>query len=174
MTSTTKRSLLPAIVVTVALFASVADAADAGSKERTVSTAGVSLQIHAGWQAKVSRTRSCDPERLIVSSSTSMRIPASGQLPSPRAGAVLVVLLEDRYRQDRPVGNLHRPQHFSVTWEHLTHIKPSCGLPDSPAYMRFIKTHGRYLGFIVYPGTAVDANTREATLTLMDSLRVNA
>lgn len=39
--------------------------------------------------------------------------------------------------------------------------------------MRYIRTHGRYLGFIVYPGTVVDATTRETTLTLMDSLHVH-
>jgi hypothetical protein len=86
---------------------------------------------------------------------------------------VLVVLLEDRYSQDRPVGDLHRPQHFSVSCNHLAQIKPSCGLPASPASMHFVKTHGRYLGFIIYPGSAVDAKTREATVTLMDSLHVN-
>jgi hypothetical protein len=39
--------------------------------------------------------------------------------------------------------------------------------------MRYVKTHGRYLGFIVYPGAATRARTREATITLMDSLHVN-
>jgi hypothetical protein len=86
---------------------------------------------------------------------------------------VLVVLLEDRYRQDRPVGDLRWPRHFSVSWNHLAQIKPSCGLPASPAYMHYVKTHGRYLGFIVYPGSAVDAKTRAATIALMDSLHVN-
>jgi hypothetical protein len=85
---------------------------------------------------------------------------------------VLVVLLEDRYRQDRPVGDLRRTQHFAVTWARLSRVKPSCGLPGSPGYMRYVKTHGRYLGFIVYPGSAVDAKTREATVTLLDSLEV--
>lgn len=100
-------------------------------------------------------------------------MPPSGRLPSPPARAVLVVLLEDRYRQDRPAGDLRRPQHFSVSWSHLAQIKPICGLPASPAYMHYIKTHGRYLGFIIYPGSAVDANTRAATIALMDSLHVD-
>jgi hypothetical protein len=56
---------------------------------------------------------------------------------------------------------------------HLAKIKPTCGLPTSPAYMHYVKTHGRYLGFIVYPASAVDAKTRAATIALMDSLHVN-
>lgn len=162
----TTRSLLS--LIGIALFAPRA----AGGTGGLVSTAGVNLQIPAGWQAQVSETPACDPERLIVASSTRMRIGLNGQLPSPAAGTVLVVLLEDRYRQDRPVGDLQRPRHFSVSWNHLTHVKPSCGLPTSPAYMHYIKTHGRYLGFIVYPGTPVGAKTREATITLMNSLHV--
>ena len=38
--------------------------------------------------------------------------------------------------------------------------------------MHYFKTHGRYLGFIVYPGSDVDALTRAKTLALMDSVRV--
>jgi hypothetical protein len=40
--------------------------------------------------------------------------------------------------------------------------------------MHYFKTHGRYLGFIVYPGADVDARTHAATLTVMDSLRVGS
>jgi hypothetical protein len=138
-----------------------------------ISAAGVSIQIPAGWQAQVSKTPACDPERLIVASSTRMLIRPDGQLPSPRASTLLIVLLEDRYRQDRPVGDLRRPEQFSVSWNRLARIKPSCGLPSSPGYMRYVRTHGRYLGFIVYPGAATRPRTREATVTLMDSLHVN-
>lgn len=166
----TTRVLLP--MIAIALFTPGA-AADAGSNGRTVSTAGVSLQLPAGWQAQTRKTPACDPERLIVASSTPLHIGRNGRLLSPPAGAVLVVLLEDRYRQDRPVGDLRRPRHFSVTWNHLAHIKPSCGLPASPAYMRYVKTRSRCLGFIVYPGGVVGAKTREATVTLMNSLHVN-
>jgi hypothetical protein len=63
---------------------------------------------------------------------------------------VLIVLLEDHLRQDRPGGNLRRPAHFSVTWNRLVGVKAACGLPEAPAFMRYFKTHGRYLGFIVY------------------------
>jgi hypothetical protein len=166
----TARSLLTMIAIT--LFAPCA-AAIASGTGRTISTAGVSLQIPAGWQAQVSKTPTCDPERLIIASSTPTRIERNGRLSSPAAGAVLVVLLEDRYRQDRPVGDLRRPRHFSVTWNRLVHLEPCCSMPASPAYMRYLQAHGRYLGFIVYPGGAVGAKTREATVTLMDSLHVD-
>jgi hypothetical protein len=159
------------MLAVVAFFAPGADAVSA-AWGRTVSTAGGSVQIPAGWQAQSAKTPSCDPERRIVASSAPTRIRAGGGLSSPPAGGVLVLLLEDRYRQDRPVGKLHRPRHFAVTWNQLTQIKPSCGLPSTPAYTRYFKTHGRYLGFIVYPGTAVGTATREATLKLMDSLRI--
>ncbi len=163
----TARSLLS--VIAIALPTPCA----AAGTGRLISTAGVSIQIPAGWQAQVSKTPACDPERLIVAASTRMHIRPDGQLLTPRAGTILIVLLENRYRQDRPVGDLRRPQHFSVTWNRLARIKPSCGLPSSPGYMRYVKTHGRYLGFIVYPGAATRARTREATITLMDSLHVN-
>lgn len=173
MTAVQARLLLPTMAAVVALFAANAVAQGAPGKGRIVSTAGVSLQPPAGWQAQIAMTPACDPERLIVASSTPTHIAPSGRLPSPPAGAVLVVLLEDRYRQDRPVGDLHRPRHFSVSWNHLAQIKPSCGLPATPAYMYYVKTHGRYLGFIVYPGSVVNANTRAATIALMDSLQVD-
>jgi hypothetical protein len=173
MTAAPARLLLPIMVAVIALLAPRAVAAGTPGNGRTVSTAGVSLQLPAGWQARISRTPTCDPERLIVASSAPTQVGPNGRLPSPRGGAVLVVLLEDRYRQDRPAGDLHRPQRFSVSWNHLVHIKPSCGLPASPAYMHYVKTHGRYLGFIVYPASAVDAKTREATIALMSSLRIN-
>lgn len=168
--SVSARSLLFVIAIALVALCAVASASRSGD---IIATAGVSIQIPAGWQAQVSKTPACDPERLIVASSTRMHIRPDGQLPSPRAGAVLIVLLEDRYRLDRPVGDLRRPQHFSVAWNRLARIKPSCGLPSSPGYMRYVKTHGRYLGFIVYPGRATGPRTREATVTLMDSLHVN-
>jgi hypothetical protein len=173
MTATPARLLPPIMAAVVALFAASAVAEGSPGKGRTASTAGVSLQLPAGWQAQITKTPACDPERLIVASSTPTHIAPSGRLRSPPAGAVLVVLLEDRYRQDRPLGDLRRPQHFSGNWNHLAQIKPSCGLPASPAYMHYVKTHGRYLGFIVYPGSAVDATTRAATIALMDSLHVD-
>ena len=38
--------------------------------------------------------------------------------------------------------------------------------------MHYFKTHGRYLGFIVYPGSGLSTSARAKTLALMDSLRV--
>ena len=40
--------------------------------------------------------------------------------------------------------------------------------------MRYFKSHGRYLGFIVYPRAPVGASTRAKTLALMDSVRISA
>ena len=40
--------------------------------------------------------------------------------------------------------------------------------------MRYFKTHGRYLGFIVYPGARVGKTTRAKTLAVMNSVRVSA
>jgi hypothetical protein len=113
MTATPARLLPPIMAAVVALFAASAVAEGSPGKGRTASTAGVSLQLPAGWQAQITKTPACDPERLIVASSTPTHIAPSGRLRSPPAGAVLVVLLEDRYRQDRPLGDLRR-QHFSV------------------------------------------------------------
>src|SRR5581483_8672242 len=40
--------------------------------------------------------------------------------------------------------------------------------------MHYIKTHGRYLGFLVYPGSRVSGHTRAQTPKLMDSLHVTS
>ena len=149
-----------------ALSASVAFAAGP-----TVSTSGLRMSVPPGWHAVVSKTRSCDPERLIVASSAPIRVAASGGLAAPDRSQVLVVLLEDR--QVRPVGDLRRPTRFSVRWNRLTRVQGDCGLPDAPAFLRYFKSHGRYLGFIVYPGARVGNATRTKTLALMDSLRVS-
>ena len=76
--------------------------------------------------------------------------------------------------QDRPSGDLRRPRHFTVDWDSLRTLAPDgyCGNPRGPAAMHYFKTHGRYLGFIVYPGSDVGASARAKTLALMDSLRV--
>jgi hypothetical protein len=39
--------------------------------------------------------------------------------------------------------------------------------------MHYFKTHGRYLGFIVYPGAGLGSSIRAKTLTVMDSLHVS-
>jgi hypothetical protein len=143
----------------------------------TISTAGATLSIPSGWHAAVARTPSCDPERLIVMSSAPLRVSASGQVAAPRSGQVVLLLLEDRYVQDRPSGDLRRPAHFRIAWNSLVRIKPSggpCGNPNAPAYMHYFKTHGRYLGFIVYPSKKIGPRTRAKTLAVMDSLRVSA
>jgi hypothetical protein len=146
----------------------------AAAHPRTISTSGVRLVVPVGWHVAISTTPSCDPERLVVISSAPVRFHPGGRLKAPGGGDVLVLLLEDRYIQDRPVGDLRRPTHFSVTWNRLVRLKAVCGLPNAPAYMRYFKTHGRYLGFIVYPGERVGETTRVKTLAVMDSLRVSA
>ena len=107
-------------------------------------------------------------------SSTPLRISADGHVAAPRHGQVVLLLLEDRYVQDRPVGDLRRPLHFTIAWNRLTRLEPGgyCGNPNVPASMHYFKTHGRYLGFIVYPGTGITSTVREETLAVMDSLRV--
>jgi hypothetical protein len=143
---------------------------------RTISANGTTLRIPAGWHAAVARTPDCDPERLIVVSSAPLQISASGQVQAPRQRQVVILLLEDRYVQDRPVGDLRRPTHFAIAWNKLVRLEPNryCGNPNAPAAMHYFKTHGRYLGFIVYPGAAVDAQTRATTLAVMDGLRAGA
>ena len=47
-----------------------------------------------------------------------------------------------------------------------------CGNPKGPAAMHYFKTHSRYLGYIVYPGSSVGPRVRAQTVALMDSLRV--
>jgi hypothetical protein len=141
---------------------------------QTITIDRATLRVPAGWHAVVARTPACDPQRLIIVSSAPLRIGSGGRLPPPRKGQVVILLLEDRYRQDRPVGDLQRPQHFSITWNRLVRLKPICGNPNAPAFMRYFKTQGRYIGFIVYPGARLDSNTRSQTLAVMDSLRVRA
>jgi hypothetical protein len=138
------------------------------------SPSGVHVAIPIGWHAAITKTPQCDPERLIVASSGRLRISATGRVASPRPGEVVVLLLEDRQVQDRPSGDLRRPRHFSVDWSSLRTLAPDgfCGNPRGSAAMHYFKTHGRYLGFIIYPGSRVGALARAKTLVLMDSLRV--
>jgi hypothetical protein len=161
------------LLVVVVLAFGVASATFAASQLGTVSSAGVRLVVPAGWHAVVSKTPSCDPERLIAASSARIRFGSGGRLAAPGKGHVLVLLLDDRLRQDRPVGDLERPAHFSVTWNRLVRLQGGCGLPNTPAFMRYFKTRNRYLGFIVYPGASVDNQRRAQTLAMMDSLRVS-
>jgi hypothetical protein len=161
---------LLAAVVSVCLLAATATA----SSGREVVTSGVRLAVPAGWHAAVAKTPQCDPERLIVASSGRLRISATGRVASPRAGDVIVLLLEDRQVQDRPSGDLRRPRHFTIDGESLRTLAPDgyCGNPRGLATMHYFKTHGRYLGFIVYPGSGLSASARAKSLALMDSLRV--
>jgi hypothetical protein len=149
-------------------------AAPAGSAGRTVTYAGVLLRVPAGWYAVAAPTPTCDPERLLAVSSAPLR-PYEGhrgfELPR-RAGSVLVFVLEDRLREDRPVGDLRRPTHFTVDWGHLRRLEPCCQSPTAPAFLRYVKQQGRYVGFVVYPVGTIDAATRAETLRLLDSLRV--
>ena len=110
----------------------------------------------------------------MVVSSTPPRVRSDGTIDGPARGEVIVVLVEDRLLVDRPVGDLRRPARFSVTWSRLTQTIPAhfCGDPAAPAFLRYFRTRGRYLGFIVYPGAQPPRQVRETTLAVMDSLRV--
>lgn len=107
-------------------------------------------------------------------SSAPLRLGLGGTIGAPGRGQVVVLLLEDRLRVDRPVGDLRRPARFSVTWQRLTPLTPArfCGDPGVPAYFRYFRIRGRYLGFIVYPGRQIGQHVRANTLAVMDSLRV--
>jgi hypothetical protein len=160
-------------LVCLLILAGSATAAS-GMSGRTISTTGVTLRVPPGWHAAVSRTPACDPERLIVASSEPLRISASGRVASPGRRGVTVLLLEDRQVQDRPAGDLRLPRHFQLDWSSLRTLAPDgyCGNPTGPAALHYFKTHGRYLGYIVYPGRNVGLRGRAQTLALMDSLRV--
>jgi hypothetical protein len=166
-------ALRSALLVCLLVLAGSAAAATR-APGRTISTTGVTLRLPTGWHAAVSRTPDCDPERLIVASSEPLRITASGRLASPRRRTVIVLLLEDRQVQDRPSGDLRLPRHFKIVWNDLRTLAPDgyCGNPKGPAAMHYFKTHGRYLGFIVYPGRNVGLRVRAQTLAVMNSLQV--
>ncbi|MGH2998671.1 MAG: hypothetical protein ACRDNM_05150 [Gaiellaceae bacterium] len=131
----------------------------------------MTIRVPTGWHAAITKTPSCDPERLIAVSSAPLRIGRTTTLAPPPHGNVLILLLEDRYRQDRPTGDLQRPAHFSVAWNRPVTLKPICGMPNTPAFLRYFRAHGRYVGFIVYPAGPIGSRTRAATLAIMDSLR---
>jgi hypothetical protein len=161
------------LVAGLLAFGSVSVAATTRTPS-TISTVGVTLRVPPGWHAAIAKTPECDPERLIVVSSARLKVSASGRVAAPGPGQVVILLLEDRYVQDRPIGNLRRPVHFTIAWDRLVKLEPSghCGSPNAPASMRYVKTHGRYLGFIVFPGARIGASIRAKTLSVMDSLRV--
>jgi hypothetical protein len=148
--------------------------APAGSAARTVLVAGVSVRVPAGWYAAAAPTPTCDPMRLIAVSSAPLR-PYEGHrgfaLPR-RPGAVLVFVLEVRIREDRPVGDLRRPTHFTVDWDNLRRLEPCCQSPTAPSYLRYVEQRGRYIGFVVYPIGRVSTVTRSQTLQLLDSLTI--
>jgi hypothetical protein len=149
-------------------------ATPAGSAGRTATYAGVSLRVPAGWYAASAPTPTCDPERLLAVSSAPLRpYEAHRGFALPRRpGSVLVFVLEDRLREDRPAGDLRRPTHFTVDWGHLRRLEPCCQSPTAPAFLRYVKQSGRYVGFVVYPVGTIDPTTRSETLGLLDSLRV--
>jgi hypothetical protein len=167
------RTLRDVLAVGLLVFGT-GSAALAVPTPRRISASGASLLVPAGWHALVSTTPNCDPERLIVASSAPLRSTPGGTIAAPGRGQVVVLLLEDRLRVDRPSGDLRRPAHFSVAWSRLTPTKPArfCGNPDARASLHFFRSHGRFLGFIVYPGTQIGPQARANTLALMDSLRV--
>jgi hypothetical protein len=143
---------------------------------RVISDSGVRVAIPARWYASTAKSTICDPQRLLVASSAPIRFRPGGRLAPPARGQVLLLVMEDRYVQDRPSGDLRRPTHFSVSWHQLRHLDggSACSLPDSPAYLRYFEAHGRFIGFIVFPGSRVGATTRAKTLAVMDSIRVDA
>jgi hypothetical protein len=160
-------------VVGFVVVGATATAALGAAHGRAIATSGVRLVAPTGWYARIAKTPQCDPERLIVASSARFRM-TNGRIASPQPDQVIVLLLEDRLAQDRPAGDLRRPRHFTVDWANLRTLSPDgyCGNPRGPASMHYIKTHGRYLGFIVYPGARARPAVRANTLALMDSLRV--
>ncbi len=168
------RQMKRALVVALIAFGLV-PVALAAQSAGTISTAGATLRVPAGWHAKIAKTPKCDPERLIVVSNAPLRISTEGQIAEPNVGEVVILLLED----NKVTPNLSvlrgRPDHFTVAWKGLVSLNPAnfCGNPNAPASMRYFKTHGRYLGFIVYPGVKVSAQTRAKTVGVMNSLRVN-
>ena len=81
-------------------------------------------------------------------------------------------VLEDRLREDRPTGDLRRPPHFTITWENLRRLEPCCQSPTAPAYLRYVKQQGRYVGFVVYPIGRIGAETKSETLRVLDSLTI--
>jgi hypothetical protein len=163
-----------ALLLAGLLMLGSAPAGFAARPAASISSAGATLGVPLGWHAVVARTPNCDPERLLVVSSAPIRPGARRVLAAPVDGQVLILLLEDRYRVDRPVGDLRRPVHFSVAWDHLTGLKGACDAPSGPAFMRYFRAHGRYIGFIVYPGAHLGPATRARTLQVMDSLRVSS
>jgi hypothetical protein len=144
-------------------------AAPAGSAARAVTYAGVSLSVPTGWYATAAPTQNCDPERLIAVSTSPLR---RGFALPRRSGEVLVFVLEDRLRADRPVGDLRRPVHFRVDWSHLHRLEPCCESPTAQAFLHYVKQEGRYVGFVVYPVGRISATTRAQTLQLLDSLTI--
>jgi hypothetical protein len=149
----------------------VAPAASAG---RAVLVAGVSVRVPAGWYAAAAPTPTCDPMRLIAVSSVRLRpYEAHRGFALPRhSGQVLVFVLEVRVREDRPLGDLRRPAHFTVDWDNLRRLEPCCQSPTAPSYLRYVRQEGRYVGFVVYPIGRISATTRSETLRLLDSLTI--
>jgi hypothetical protein len=166
------RSLaLGALLVLVASSAALA-AARAG----TIGADGVRLGLPAGWHGSSSSDTACDPRRLLVASSAAIQFHSGLRLAAPARGQVLVAVLEDRGVRDRPVGGLRRPRRFDVAWNHLSRLDggSGCGLPATPAYLRYFESHRRYIGVAVFPGSRVSGATRARTLGLLDSIRVSA
>jgi hypothetical protein len=158
------------VAVCLVAFSFFPAAGAASAKAHTVASAGLQLTLPAGWQADRNKLLSCDPERLILVSSSPIRTAHTGGLLPPSRGQVLIMVVEDHV--NLPSGNLHRPPHFTVTWNRLARLEGGCGNPHTPVAIRFFHTHGRYLGFDVYPGPGLSAKTRAQTLAVMDSLRV--
>ena len=162
-------ALLPAVAAGLLVVAS-----GAAPSLAVVRVSGVSVRLPAGWQWAVARTPQCDPQRLLVASSAPVRIGAGGRLAAPGAGVVTVLVVEDVQVEDRPVGNLRRPRHFTIDWGNLRTYEPDgfCGNPRGAAAVHYVKLGGRYIGLIVHPGVGVSDLVREQTLALLDSLRV--
>lgn len=135
-----------------------------------VESAGVQVTIPASWRADTNKALSCDPQRLMLLSSRPIRTAHTGGLLPPTRSQVVIAVVEDHV--NLPSGNLHRPERFSVDWNHPVRLKRSCGSPDAPASMHWFRMDGRYLGLTVYLGLHIPAATRAQTIGVMDSLTV--
>jgi hypothetical protein len=136
-----------------------------------VHTHGVTVDVPAGWRVtRATPPGYCDPERLLVVSSASIRHAKNGNIAAPARGQVIVAVLEDHAY--KPAGDLRRPRHFAIDWQSTREIAPCCGTPDGPASMHWFREAGRYIGFIVYIGRDVPAARRMATEHMVDSLRL--
>jgi hypothetical protein len=132
---------------------------------------GLQLMLPHGWHGLTfdPKLATCDPSTVAVVGTEPPDLTSKGWR-LPRRGQVLVFVEEDHL--NKPYGNLRRPVRFSVKWGHFDRLEGCCGLPGARGQTIWFRQRGRYLGFIVYAGRDVTAETRAKTQCLLDSLRV--